>query len=159
SEGKSNNFLFIVFIALVLLLAHMLKKPLILVSLILIYPLYINLNKDNKSSSENQINDQLARFSLKDIDSYINFKNSYYEYLNLRLEKEKLEEILSLLQRQERNKTVPENFVDIDITRLENDIGNLEKAYSRLSLDNIELKKRLSYVEEKLKNQLRVEED
>ncbi|MDD7464405.1 MAG: AAA family ATPase [Anaerococcus sp.] len=159
SEGKSNNFLFIVFIALVLLLAYMLKKPLILVSLILIYPLYINLNKDNKSSSENQINDQLARFSLKDIDSYINFKNSYYEYLNLRLEKEKLEEILSLLQRQERNKTVPENFVDIDITRLENDIGNLEKAYSRLSLDNIELEKRLSYVEEKLKNQLRVEED
>lgn len=159
SEGKSNNFLFIVFIALVLLLAYMLKKPLILVSLILIYPLYINLNKDNKSSSENQINNQLARFSLKDIDSYINFKNSYYEYLNLRLEKEKLEEILSLLQRQERNKTVPENFVDIDITRLENDIGNLEKAYSRLSLDNIELEKRLSYVEEKLKNQLRVEED
>lgn len=159
SEGKSNNFLFIVLTALVLLLAYMLKKPLILLALILIYPLYINLNKDNKSSSENQINDQLARFSLKDIDSYIDFKNSYYEYLNLRLEKEKLEEILSLLQRQERNKTIPRNFVDIDITRLENDIGNFEKAYSRLSLDNIELEKRLSYVEEKLKNQLRVEED
>ncbi len=159
SEGKSNNFLFIVLTALVLLLAYMLKKPLILLALILIYPLYINLNKDNKSSSENQINDQLARFSLKDIDSYIDFKNSYYEYLNLRLEKEKLEEILSLLKRQERNKTIPRNFVDIDITRLENDIGNFEKAYSRLSLDNIELEKRLSYVEEKLKNQLRVEED
>ena len=117
------------------------------------------MSKDKKTNYQKDIKDQLDKYSLENLASYRNFKNNYYKYLSLKAEKDKLSEVLNVLDRQEKRNFSTTYNENVDINSLESKINILEREYSKISLENIDLEKKLSYVEEKLKKEVSIKED
>lgn len=154
-----NYIIYLLLAGLIVFFAYYFNKPIILGLLILIYPLYLFTSKDKKSNFEKEIKDQLDKYSLRNLDAYRNFKNNYYKYLSIQNEKDKLYEILNVLNRQEKRESSINSQENVDINKLESKINILESEYSKTSLENIDLEKKLSYVEEKLKKEVSIKED
>ncbi|MDD7306169.1 MAG: AAA family ATPase [Peptoniphilaceae bacterium] len=150
--------LFIIISLAIILLAYFTKKTLLLILLLALYPLYLLL-KRNEFMGQNQIKELLLTYNLNDLASYRNFKKAYYDFLDLKKEKEKLKQILQILDKQEKKNTGLSIKMEFDISKLEEEISSLEDKYSSLSLKNIELEKKFSYIEEKLQDQQAIRED
>lgn len=162
-DSKDNikrlpSYLYFIFGVLIVILAYFLKKPLILLALVLLLPLYIY-DSRTKNLSQTSLDEELSIYGLKDIRAYREFKNYYYDYLSIKSKKDSLEEVLKVLERQEKATNQGESSVNLDIGKLESDIRRLEDAYEYLVQKNMVLEKKLSYTEEELSRLVRVEED
>lgn len=158
-KNQTSYWVYLILGVLIVLISYLLKKTFILFLLIFIYPLYLFRNKALNNSYKTLINDQLSIHSLKDLKAYRIFKKSYYDYLDLMKEKQNLEEVLSILDRQEKKNTGFNSNVDFDIRGIDEEISRIERDFSNLSLENIDLEKKLSFVEEKLQRETSLEED
>ena len=80
----------------------------------------------------------------------------YFEYIRLSKEKEKIKEILRVLQNQDKTRS-HENIMeikDLDINDTEDKIRKLENDLESLSKVNIDLEKKLASAEEKLEKEV-----
>ncbi|MGO3018057.1 MAG: ATP-binding protein [Anaerococcus sp.] len=159
SDTSKKYIIYLLFVGLIIFSAYYFNKLFILLFLILIYPIYIFMSKDKKTNYQKDIKDQLDKYYLNNLASYKNFKNNYYKYLSLKAEKDKLSEVLNVLDRQEKRNFSTTYNENVDINSLESKINILEREYSKISLENIDFEKKLSYVEEKLKKEVSIKED
>lgn len=142
--NKTSHIGFYILICLILVFLGIYTKQYYLFTLAIILPLIsILIDKNsNISSSEDTLNYK------RDED--------YLEYMRLSKEKEKIEEILRVLQNQDKTKS-HENIMaikDLDINETENKIRKLENELESLNKINIDLEKKLASAEEKLQKEV-----
>ena len=142
--NKTSHIGFYILICLILVFLGIYTKQYYLFTLAIILPLIsILIDKNsNISSSEDTLNYK------RDED--------YLEYLRLSKEKEKIEEILRVLQNQDKTKS-HENIMtikDLDINETENKIRKLENELESLNKINLDLEKKLASAEEKLQKEV-----
>lgn len=159
-QKSQRSFMpYMIVAGLIMFLAYALKNAYLLALLILIYPIYLKSNNSELDSFDDEIKKALDLYNLRDLGAYEKFKSSFYDYLSLKKDKENLREILDVLERQEMKESSPKDHIDLDITGLEEEIRRLEDAYSRLSLENIDLERKLASTEDRLENEVRIRED
>ncbi|RGB76471.1 ATP-binding protein [Anaerococcus nagyae] len=142
--NKTSHIGFYILICLILVFLGIYTKQYYLFTLAIILPLIsILIDKNsNISSSEDTLNYK------RDED--------YLEYMRLSKEKEKIEEILRVLQNQDKTKS-HENIMtikDLDINETENKIRKLENELESLNKINLDLEKKLASAEEKLQKEV-----
>lgn len=142
--NKTSHIGFYILICLILVFLGIYTKQYYLFTLAIILPLIsILIDKNsNISSSEDTLNYK------RDED--------YLEYMRLSKEKEKIEEILRVLQNQDKTKS-HENIMaikDLDINETENKIRKLENELESLNRINLDLEKKLVSAEEKLQKEV-----
>ncbi len=142
--NKTSHIGFYILICLILVFLGIYTKQYYLFTLAIILPLISILTDKNSniSSSEDTLNYK------RDED--------YLEYMRLSKEKEKIEEILRVLQNQDKTKS-HENIMtikDLDINETENKIRKLENELESLNKINLDLEKKLASAEEKLQKEV-----
>lgn len=142
--NKTSHIGFYILICLILVFLGIYTKQYYLFTLAIILPLIsILIDKNSNISSS---------------DDTLNYKRDedYLEYMRLSKEKEKIEEILRVLQNQDKTKS-HENIMaikDLDINETENKIRKLENELESLNKINIDLEKKLASAEEKLQKEV-----
>lgn len=158
SNEKFSYLIFIVFAVIIIFLAMYFKNKYILALLIFLYPIFQIVKSRKFNDIEIEISKELKYKSIKDINSYKKFKDEYYQYLSLELEKQKLEDILKVLDRQEKRKSNEDYQTEINIVEVEEKIKQIEETYFSLSDKNIKLEKKLSTIETILKDELTIKD-
>lgn len=143
------------------------KKPILLG--FLTFPIFfyfmIKYRKDyssrEKISSINiKINNELMKIGAKNKIQYEHKKSKFYEYEKLLVEKDKTIEILKILNKQEKYEhTLEFHNKNLDISKIELDIKNYEKELLHLQDINLSMEKKLSLVEDEIKNKSDLIED
>ena len=142
--NKTSHIGFYILICLILVFLGIYTKQYYLFTLAIILPLIsILIDKNSNISSS---------------DDTLNYKRDedYLEYMRLSKEKEKIEEILRVLQNQDKTKS-HENIMaikDLDINETENKIRKLENELESLNKINLDLEKKLASAEEKLQKEV-----
>ncbi len=127
---------------LLIVLWRYFKQNYLLVIAILLPIVMVAMDKKNKKVSE-------------DCDKKYN-DDRYIEYLRLTKEKEKLEEVLRVLENQDktRDRTNIEAIQKMDIKETEEKIKKLENDLESLTKTNISLERKLASAEEKLNEEV-----
>ncbi|WP_297280627.1 ATP-binding protein [uncultured Anaerococcus sp.] len=144
STFTSSHMALYVLLAIILLLLGIYKKLYYLIGLAFILPT-ISYFFDKKNSNQNS--SQTLTYK-KD--------EKYLEYIRLSKEKEKIEEVLRVLQNQDKTKS-HDNIMaikDLDIGKTEEKIRKIENELESLNKTNIDLEKKLASAEEKLQKEV-----
>lgn len=142
--SKSSHIGFYILIFLILVFLGVYTKQYYLFVFAIILPLIFMLI--DKNSNKNNSDDTIT---LKKNEDYL-------EYMRLSKEKEKIEEILRVLQNQDKTKS-HENIMaikDLDINETESKIRKLENELESLNKINVDLEKKLASAEEKLQKEV-----
>jgi len=142
--SKSSHIGFYILIFLILVFLGVYTKQYYLFIFAIILPLIFMLI--DKNSNKNNSDDTIT---LKKNEDYL-------EYMRLSKEKEKIEEILRVLQNQDKTKS-HENIMaikDLDINETESKIRKLENELESLNKINVDLEKKLASAEEKLQKEV-----
>lgn len=142
--SKSSHIGFYILIFLILVFLGGYTKQYYLFVFAIILPLIFMLI--DKNSNKNNSDDTIT---LKKNEDYL-------EYMRLSKEKEKIEEILRVLQNQDKTKS-HENIMaikDLDINETESKIRKLENELESLNKINVDLEKKLASAEEKLQKEV-----
>lgn len=142
--SKSSHIGFYILIFLILVFLGVYTKQYYLFVFAIILPLIFMLIDKNSNKNNS--------------DDTITFKKNedYLEYMRLSKEKEKIEEILRVLQNQDKTKS-HENIMaikDLDINETESKIRKLENELESLNKINVDLEKKLASAEEKLQKEV-----
>lgn len=157
-KKENNKLIYIIIIALVLLFIISKKIYFILALAIpIVYLIYNSLKKyykkrDDLSSLNIKINNELLKVGAKNKSQYQKKKEKFEEYGKLMIEKEKTIEILNVLDKQEKyDKDIDISFnEDIDISKIDKEIEEDENLLNRIRDINLKLEKKLASVENDL---------
>ncbi len=143
-SNKPNYLLFYIGFSIVFIFLAIYTKLYYLLAVGIILPiLLIYIDKYNNKDSQNQSMD-------------FGEDEKYLEYMRLSKEREKIKEILRVLQNQDKTRS-HENIMeikDLDINATEAKIRKLENELESLSKVNIDLEKKLASAEEKLEKEV-----
>lgn len=140
------KYLLFALLVICIILGYLLNKYFYLGAL-LILSVFLVVNKNSKNE-----------IGLNELNQYSKKKSRYLRYKNLLKEKEKIEEVLSILKKQdikdEGLDIDDEDFDDFDIEKSENDLDQLRLKIDKINKEIQIDEKNLVSIEEKIKNEV-----
>ncbi|MDY3007360.1 AAA family ATPase [Anaerococcus sp. AGMB00486] len=159
-NNKSRDIKFLYFIIILMITIFIiLKRAYIILAFIIpiIYFLYKKVKNDYKKRNNLinlniRINNELLKVGAKNKYQYEKKKEKFIEYEKLKIEKEKIIEILNILDKQEKyDKEIDINYKkNIDILKIDKEIEENENELNKLRDLNLKLEKKLALVEDEL---------
>lgn len=103
----------------------------------------MDINKKEEINNLNiKISNEFSKISVSTKSLYEKAKEDYKEYEKLIIERDKILEILKILEKQEISDDISEfDIEDFNISKIEEEIKKYEKSYSTLLENNLKLEK------------------
>lgn len=166
-SNKKNNYSFLIISSLLLIVSIFTKKYYILFFIIpiLIYYYFktksMDINKKEEINNLNiKISNEFSKISVSTKSLYEKAKEDYMEYEKLIIERDKILEILKILEKQEISDDISEvDIENFNISKIEDEIKKYEKSYSTLLENNLKLEKKLARIEDEISKEIDLVDD